>query len=217
MGLKGNLIGKKETAVELPKATVPAPEGAQKLIQPINKMIVGYGYKNTEYPKSFHGFTHYGADYWGQLTVYASGNGEILKAGYDSTFGNTVVIRYNNVFVHKTGEVRDLIARYYHFKSLNCKTGQRVTKDTVLGVAGMTGKYSTGVHVHLEFSTAVNDPYGVPGIYNTNMLHWAKDSTIDPAWVLHTKPTLPDAQTLKSAGTMYQRGGRSEGWNFPRV
>ena len=80
-----------------------APAGAQKLIQPINKMVVGLAYKNSFYPKVFHGFTHFGADYWGEYTVWASGNGVVLKTGYDSTFGNTVIVRYDNVFIHKTG------------------------------------------------------------------------------------------------------------------
>lgn len=217
MGLKGNLIGKKETAVELPKVTVPAPEGAQKLIQPLNNMYVGFAYKNNDYPKTFHGFTHYGADYWGDRTVWASGRGKVLKVGYDSTFGNTVIVRYDKVFVHETGNVTDLIARYYHLSAIQCQAGQSVTKDTILGITGTTGKYSTGIHLHLEFSTAVEDPYGVPGIYNTNMLHWAKDRTIDPAWILHTKPSAPDKQALKSAGAGYRRGGKNEDWNFPIV
>lgn len=217
MGRKGNLIGKKETAVGLPKGTVPAPAGAQRLIQPLNNMYVGFAYKNSDYPKVFHGFTHYGADYWGDRTVYASGDGKVLKTGYDSTFGNTVIVRYDKAFVHGAGKVMDLVARYYHLSSIRCRAGQSTTKDTILGVTGTTGKYSTGIHLHFELSTAVEDPYGVPGIYNTNMLHWAKDSTIDPAWVLHTKPSLPDRQSLKSAGTGYQRGGKSEDWSFPTV
>ena len=178
---------------------------------------MGFAYKNSYYPKSFHGFTHYGADYWGDRTVWASGKGTVLLTGNDSTFGNTVVVRYDNVYVHKTGKVMDLIARYYHLSSIRCKAGQKVTKDTVLGITGSTGKYSTGIHLHLEFSTAVEDPFGVPGIYNTNLLHWAKDFTLDPAFVLHTKPTIPDRQSVKSAGSGYQVGGKSEDWSFPTV
>lgn len=49
--------------VEISKPSSPAPVGSQKLIQPLNRMLVGFAYKNTYYPKSFHGFTHYGADY----------------------------------------------------------------------------------------------------------------------------------------------------------
>lgn len=192
-----------------------APAGAQKLIQPINKMVVGLAYKNSFYPKVFHGFTHFGADYWGEYTVWASGNGVVLKTGYDSTFGNTVVVRYDNVFIHNTGKVQSLIARYYHLSSIRCSEGEKIDKDSVLGFTGNTGKYSNGVHLHLEFSTAVNDPYGVPGIYNTNMLHWATDTTIDPAHVLYTKNSAPDNQTLRSASAYYKQGGKKEDWTFP--
>ena len=192
-----------------------APAGAQKLIQPINKMVVGLAYKNSFYPKVFHGFTHFGADYWGEYTVWASGNGVVLKTGYDSTFGNTVIVRYDNVFIHNTGKVQSLIARYYHLSSIRCSEGEKIDKDSVLGFTGNTGKYSNGVHLHLEFSTAVNDPYGVPGIYNTNMLHWATDTTIDPAHVLYTKNSAPDNQTLRSASAYYKQGGKKEDWTFP--
>lgn len=214
------LIGKLSAVLKKPQPPQQqqqkqAPAGAQKLIQPLNKMLVGYAYKNPAYKQDFHGFTHYGADYWGDSVVYGSGIGEVLAAGYDSTFGNTVVVRYNGVYVHGTGKVQDLIARYYHLSFITCNVGQKVSKDTILGYPGNTGKYSTGVHLHLEFSTAVDDPLGVPGIYNTNMLHWAPDSTIDPAAVLYTKDTAPDRQSVKSAGAYYRKGGKAADWTFP--
>ena len=215
MGLLGKLTARREAKKQEAEQMKQAPAGAQKLIQPINKMVVGLAYKNSFYPKAFHGFTHYGADYWGESIVWASGDGVVLKTGYDSTFGNTVVVCYDNVFIHKTGKVQSLVARYYHLSSIRCSEGQKINKDSVLGFTGNTGKYSNGVHLHLEFSTAVNDPYGVPGIYNTNMLHWATDTTIDPAHVLYTKSTAPDNQTLRSAGAYYKQGGKKEDWTFP--
>ena len=93
MPLIGKRVQPKNEYFELTTQT-----GAQKLIQPLNNMIVGFGYKNTYYPTIFHNFTHYGADYWGDRTVFASGNGIVLNAGRCSTFGNSVVVRYDNVF-----------------------------------------------------------------------------------------------------------------------
>ena len=212
MPLIGKRVQPKNEYSELTTQT-----GAQKLIQPLNNMIVGFGYKNTYYPTIFHNFTHYGADYWGDRTVFASGNGIVLNAGRCSTFGNSVVVRYDNVFIHKTGETRDLIARYYHLSSIKCYIGQRVTKDTILGITGSTGKFSTGIHLHMEFSVDVNDPFGVPGIYNTNMFHWAKDKTIDPAYILYTKPDAPDKQRFSSAGGIYKKGGKIEDWTLPKT
>lgn len=214
MGLIGTLsaVLKKPQAQQQKKQ---APAGAQKLIQPLNKMVIGYGYKNANYPSDFHGFTHFGSDYWGDSPVYASGVGVVIATGYDSTFGNTVVVRYNNVFVHKTGEVQDVIARYYHLASILCTKGQQTTKDTKLGIPGNTGKFTNGVHLHMEFSYAVDDPFGVPRIYDTNMLHWSRDTTMDPADILFTKKTAPDYQSAKSAGWYYKRGGKTADWAFP--
>lgn len=204
---------------------------AQKLIQPINEMRVGLGFLSPLYQQrgivtlaDGTKMPHYGVDWWqAQETskdLYAMGNGEVLRVGFDTTFGGTVVVRYNRCVNHRTGDITDLIVRCYHMASIYTRAGQRVTKDTVLGVIGATGKHANGVHVHLEVDLNVDDPFGVPGIANTNLLHWVTVkhlTVVDPAAYVHTKASAPDRQTCVSAGDWYRDAGRDADWTLPRI
>lgn len=60
-------------------------------------------------------------------TVWAMGEGEVITAGMDNVYGVTAVVLYKDVYIHRTGEVRDLVVRCNHMQKLYCKSGQKVT------------------------------------------------------------------------------------------
>lgn len=192
----------------------------QKLILPLNDCQVLCGYKNEAYRKAW-GFAHYGMDlYDPSLIHWAMGDGEVLAAGNDSIFGNCVVILYKDVYIHTTGETRDLIARCHHMADLPLvKAGDKVTTKTRLGTIGTTGKYSSGVHLHVEFDTDTKHPMFVPGLSgNTSMFKKGIDTTIDPAGVLYVKPTAPDNQSVSPNESYLERGFITErDWAFPTL
>ncbi len=71
--------------------------------------------------------------------VYATGNGVVEKAGWETGYGNTIVIDHG--FGYKT--------LYAHLRSINVKRGVKVVRGEVIGGVGSTGK-STGPHLHYE-------------------------------------------------------------------
>ncbi|NLZ74184.1 MAG: M23 family metallopeptidase [Bacteroidales bacterium] len=71
--------------------------------------------------------------------IYATGNGVVEKAGWETGYGNTIVI--NHGFGYKT--------LYAHLKEIKVKRGAKVIRGEVIGGVGSTGK-STGPHLHYE-------------------------------------------------------------------
>ncbi len=71
--------------------------------------------------------------------VTATASGDVIFAGFDSTYGNMLVIRHN-----------DSVATVYgHNESLLVARGQRVTAGEIVAHSGNTG-VSTAPHVHYE-------------------------------------------------------------------
>lgn len=174
---------------------------AQKLIMAINKARITAGYKNANYRKEF-GFNHYGWDLTDQSrkdkTVWGCGNGEVLEAGYDSKTGNTVIIRYNDVLLADGRHLKGIICRAWHFDKLYVKKGQKITKDTKVGLYGSTGAYASGAHYHEEWDTDLNYPNYSPSFAgNTSIIKAGTDSTVRPSAVLHVKASAPDYQSCK--------------------
>lgn len=66
-------------------------------------------------------------------------SGDAKKMGYSSTYGNIVVVQAADGTRHL----------YAHLDSTSAKVGAHVTKGTVMGKVGSTGR-STGPHVHYE-------------------------------------------------------------------
>lgn len=164
------VVGNEQTAILHPLATLVGPNDVPKyfekefkkelpqgssssyqtLIQPINNMKITSGYMNTKYRSVFR-CTHYGHDaisIKGDRTIYASGDGKVIRCGMDSICGNIVAIKYEKCLNEDTGKSQDMIIRYFHLASISVKEGQAVTKDTKIGVMGKTGILSTGVHLH---------------------------------------------------------------------
>jgi murein DD-endopeptidase MepM/ murein hydrolase activator NlpD len=79
--------------------------------------------------------------------VIASGNAKSM--GYDSSYGNIVVVQAADGTRHL----------YAHLDSASAKVGSQVTKGTVMGKVGSTGR-STGPHVHYEVTKdgGLHDP-----------------------------------------------------------
>ncbi len=71
-------------------------------------------------------------------TVYATHDGTVTAAAYDSHYGNYVVI-----------EIDGYTTKYAHMDSISVGAGQTVEKGTIIGTTGNTGS-STGSHLHIE-------------------------------------------------------------------
>lgn len=186
---------------------------SQKLIQPINKIRVTASCKTDAYKDRF-GLVHYGTDCMssaGGTTVYASGNGTVLGAGYDSVFGNVVVVKYPAAYNHATGKYADLIVRYFHFASVAVKKGESVTRNTALGQYGATGQYVSGAHLHFEVDTDTAWPFFTPSLKGQSTFFKgtnfnANDKTMTNPWNwIHCKTSAPDSQTYTTDANDYIR------------
>lgn len=190
---------------------------SQVLILPINNCAFSAGYKNQAYLAQ-QTYNHYGVDLYsnvGDKTVYACGDGEVVACGWDGVvgndkLGNVIAIIYKNVKllhdastatgkVYKAGDIIDVTCRMFHFDSINVKVGDKVTKDTVIGMYGNTGSTlvngkKMGKHLHIEFDVDTEYPtltFGVKiggNVFNT----WSEykragevlaDSTINPSYL----------------------------------
>lgn len=171
---------------------------SQKLIQPINKMIVSAGFLNDAYAKKF-GFKHWGYDCYGESTVYAQGHGIVVATGTDSCYGNFVMVYYPQA----NGD-KDIIASYFHFSSVKVSNGQFVSKDTPLGIIGMTGTYATGIHLHTEMREyRMGDPRMISPFTTQYFTKNIAVTWINPLNIIHCKGSAPDNQTRTFSDTTY--------------
>jgi murein DD-endopeptidase MepM/ murein hydrolase activator NlpD len=99
------------------------------------------GFGNRRDPKTGRTRMHNGVDFAGPrgTAIHATSEGEVIKAGWEGGYGNTVVIR------HAFG----IETLYAHLSSINVRVGQRVSRGDRIGGMGTTGR-STGVHLHYE-------------------------------------------------------------------
>ncbi|WP_245651092.1 M23 family metallopeptidase [Paramagnetospirillum marisnigri] len=81
--------------------------------------------------------------------VYATGEGVVDFAGPWDRYGLTIDINHGN----------GVSTRYAHLSRIKVKEGQKVTRSTVIGLLGNTGR-STGPHLHYEvrLSDTPKDP-----------------------------------------------------------
>lgn len=122
----------------------------------------------------------------------------MVATGLDRLLGNVVIVRYDNVYNHKTSKTQNIIARCYHLSKILVAPGFIVTKDTKLAFYGNTGKYSAGAHLHIEFdsNTAVPRASKTLGGNSNIILASQADTTIDPFELLHCKASPPDKQEI---------------------
>lgn len=78
----------------------------------------------------------------GSIPIVAAAGGSIIRANYDRSYGNVVMITHVI-----NGQVMTTV--YGHMESLSVSNGQRVEKGQLLGYMGSTGN-STGPHLHFE-------------------------------------------------------------------
>lgn len=72
-------------------------------------------------------------------SVYATGDGTVIQAGWEGLYGNMVVISHGFGYITK----------YAHLSSIKVQKGKKVVRGEVIGGVGNTGK-STGPHLHYE-------------------------------------------------------------------
>lgn len=84
---------------------------------------------------------HAGMDFSAPLgtDVYATGDGTVVKVGWETGYGNTVEIDHG--FGYMT--------RYAHLQEFKTHVGKKVVRGEVIAGVGSTGK-STGPHLHYE-------------------------------------------------------------------
>ena len=84
---------------------------------------------------------HEGTDYPAAqgTPIKATGNGVVVRAGWDTEYGNVVDIKH----------VNNVITRYAHTQAMFVQVGDRVEQSQVIATVGSTGR-STGPHLHYE-------------------------------------------------------------------
>lgn len=113
-------------------------------IQPVSEedmtqMASGYGWRvDPIYGTSKH---HDGMDFAAPIgtAVYATGNGTVAQAGWNSGYGNSIDINHGYNYT----------TRYAHLSEILVHPGQKVKRGDLIGKVGNTGK-STGSHLHYE-------------------------------------------------------------------
>lgn len=80
--------------------------------------------------------------------IKAVGDGTVVRASWNSGYGNFVSIRHNEIYT----------TNYAHLSGYAVKYGQKVSQGQTIGYVGSTG-FSTGPHVHYEmvkYGTKIN-------------------------------------------------------------
>lgn len=123
---------------------------AGKLFHTLEKLFISspFGYRdvvkdtkgNVVAKKGFHAGTDYSAN-GNSIPTYALEDGIVLNCGKDTTGAKFVYVHYPRL---------DYVGLYYHLACINVKKNQKVTKDTKIGMIGMTGN-ATGNHLHFEW------------------------------------------------------------------
>ena len=112
------------TGLPLPSFIKPS-SGLGYRIDPISGQLAWH--EGTDYPAA-HG-----------TPIKATGDGVVVRAGWDAEYGNVVDIKHPNA----------VITRYAHAHALFVKAGDVVQQSQVIATVGSTGR-STGPHLHYE-------------------------------------------------------------------
>ena len=111
--------------------------------KPVPTAIMRSGFGSRRHPILGYTKMHTGIDWAAPMgtPIYASGNGAIEKAGWESGYGKYIRIKhmngYETAYGHMTAFARGM------------EPGARVRQGQVIGYVGSTGQ-STGAHVHFE-------------------------------------------------------------------
>ena len=123
-----------EDGVSMRKAFLMSPVDFTRISSNFNMRRLHPIYKTTR--------PHRGTDYVAPrgTPVFSTGEGRVIKAGYNKANGNYVFIAHGEQYVTK----------YLHLHKRKVGKGQRVVQSQVIGTVGATGA-ATGVHLHYEF------------------------------------------------------------------
>lgn len=112
-----------------------------KLVSPLstNVLTSSFGYRVS--PISGKWKFHSGIDLAAPLksSVFACCSGEVSQSGFNSTYGNFVILQHYN----------NLTSVYAHLSEILVKKGQKVKTGELIAKSGSTGA-STGPHLHFE-------------------------------------------------------------------
>lgn len=149
---------------------------------------------------SFHNGVDYGT-HNKKLAQYAIEDGEVISCGVDTAYGGAkfVWVKYPRLGVKML---------HYHLDSYKVKAGQKVTKDTILGYTGKTGR-ATGIHLHLGLKLLSGGSYIDPEAwFNKNYKAPAKNKPKAKAKYTVGDYKVTGANVLnvrKGAGTLYPK------------
>ena len=111
--------------------------------KPVTEAVMRSGFGSRKHPILGYTKMHTGVD-WAcpfGTPIYAAGNGDIEKAGWESGYGKYIRIKHNNgyetAYGHMTAFARGI------------EPGVKVHQGQLIGYVGSTGQ-STGPHVHYE-------------------------------------------------------------------
>ena len=118
-------------------ASIPAIQPVSN--KELNRIASGFGMR--VHPIYGIAKMHSGLDFTAPqgTPIYATGDGTVTTAGYNTGTGNEVVI--NHGYGYET--------KYLHMVRIKARAGQRVKRGEVIGWVGSTGA-STGPHCHYE-------------------------------------------------------------------
>jgi murein DD-endopeptidase MepM/ murein hydrolase activator NlpD len=111
--------------------------------KPVNDGIMRSGFGSRRHPILGYTKMHTGVDWAAPMgtPIYASGNGTVEKAGWESGYGKYIRLRHNygyeTAYGHMTAFARGM------------EPGVHVRQGQLIGYVGSTG-LSTGAHVHYE-------------------------------------------------------------------
>jgi len=91
--------------------------------------------------RGYHGRVHEGIDIAGPYgtPIMASGDGVVTYAGYQSGYGNKIMVDHGN----------GISTVYAHCSAIYVEEGKRVNRGMIIAAIGNTGR-STGPHLHYE-------------------------------------------------------------------
>lgn len=169
---------------------------SQKLIMPVNNSTITASFHNPKYYNKF-GFVHYGVDIIGDSTIWSCGKGICLLTGISSLYGKYASILYPECYGCTSPFI---LAQFFHMKDIYCQPGMVLNKDSKVGVMGCSGKYVTGIHLHLEF-IPINDLDELLFFEAPEKIeHHLK---INPLQFLYVKSSPPDLQSISFTNDGY--------------
>ncbi|GAA2301752.1 LysM peptidoglycan-binding domain-containing M23 family metallopeptidase [Streptomyces kunmingensis] len=142
-GMKLTLDGAAKTASTTASSTGDSTgTGTADYVKPVDGSVgTAYHASGSSWSSGYHTGTDFVVSTG--TTVKAVGDGTVVSAGWDGSYGNEVVIK------HADGDY----SQYAHLSSIGVSAGQTVTAGQQIGLSGATGNV-TGPHLHFEIRTS---------------------------------------------------------------